>query len=84
MNSAAEAFCILTLAAFGASGLADTPPCGESLYLRAEPSLAAAKSFVSDASNVLSAFRLELNRLCHVFLPDAAYPGPGRKAWPLF
>jgi hypothetical protein len=84
MNSAAEAFCILTLAAFGASGLADAPVSRQSLYIRAEPSLVIAQSFVSTASDVLATIRMELNRVCDVAIPDAPHSDSGHKAWPAF
>jgi hypothetical protein len=83
MNSAAEAFCILTLAAFGASGLADAPVSRESLHAHAEPLLLVVRSFISDASNVLSTIRMELNRICDVALPDTPHSDPGDKAWPV-
>jgi hypothetical protein len=84
MNSAAEAFCILTLAAFGASGLADAPITRHSVYVRAEPSLLVAQSFISTASDVLATIRMELNHVCDVAIPDASHSDPGRKAWPAF
>jgi hypothetical protein len=82
MNSAAEAFCILTLAAFGASGLADAPVTQASIRSHAEPSLLAAQSFVTSASKLVSTIRTELRRACDVSIPDDVYSDPGHKAWP--
>lgn len=82
MNSAAEAFCILTLATFGASGLADAPVTRESLYTRREPSILVAQSFLSSTSKLLSTIRMELNRVCDVSIPDAMHSDHGQRAWP--
>ena len=81
MNSAAEAFCILTLAAFGASGLADAPVTQASIYSHAEPPFLVAQSFVSSASKLISTIRTELHRVCDVSIPDDVYSDPGHKAW---